>query len=105
MRYLINTPVLTAYGEYRFTGPLSADEVRHWLQQGYTSAVGHESTARWLTQVLGMPIEANRITIEMQPGDAALVVKLLRRLPEGVVLGEDDLRDLPFEFGVLTRLR
>ncbi len=104
MRYLINTPVLTAYGSYRFSGPLALDEVQRRLDQEYTSAIGHQGTARLLTRLLGREVAANRIAIAMQPGDEAIVLKLETRLPEGAVLDAAALARIPFEFGLLERL-
>lgn len=37
--------------------------------------------------------------------DAALVVRLTKRLPEGVLLSAAELAACPYELGLLTRLR
>jgi len=103
-RYLLNSPVLTDYGLYRFEGPLELDVVRRWLDQGFVSAIGHTSTAAWLSALLGREIPMQRLAIHMAVGDEALVVKLGRRLPEGVVLDEAALTEIPYEFGLLQRL-
>lgn len=104
MRYLINSPVLTAYGLWRFSGPLDREAVRAFLAEDYVSAIGHEATAQWLTDLLGISIAANRITVAMRPGDVALVVRIKERLPEGVVLGRDEIGRVAHEFGLLERL-
>jgi hypothetical protein len=40
----------------------------------------------------------------MQPGDRAIVLRLKVRLPEGALLTDEQMRGLPFELGLLTRL-
>jgi len=62
------------------------------------SAVGHESTAKLLSQLLGIEIPVNRIEIKIEYGDKLIVFQLLQRLPEGKVLSEEELRQLQFRF-------
>lgn len=102
-RYLLNAPVLTAYGQYDFEGPLSDGRANEIAAQGVTSAVGHRATANLLSRLLGMDVPLNRTVIRMAPGDQALVFRLLDRIPEGVVLDDDELARLPHEFGLLKR--
>jgi len=103
--YILNTPILTSWGRYEFR-PLGIDEARELLasESSFVSAVGHEGTAKVLTQLLGVEIPENRVRIEMKAGDRALVFRLLVRLPEGKVLGEEELKELPFELGLLEKI-
>jgi hypothetical protein len=75
---------------------ISVEEARAILAGGFISAVGHEATAKLLSQLLGIQIPANRQTIFMKPGDRCIHFFLKMRLPEGVVLGEEELRRLEF---------
>jgi hypothetical protein len=101
--YVLNSPILTGFGTYQFSGPLSIEESRSRLAGGFTSAVGHAATAEFLARVLGVVVPVNRIAIDMQPGDAALVLRLTERLPEGRMLTAEELKDR-HEIGWLHRL-
>ncbi|MBP7233369.1 MAG: DUF1874 domain-containing protein [Syntrophaceae bacterium] len=102
MKYILNTPVLTDYGDYRFE-QISLEQARE-LAQGAISAVGHQGAAEALTSLLGVSVEINRQKITMQSGDCALVFKITERLPEGAVLSVEDTLNLPYEFGRLEKI-
>ncbi|GAB6267362.1 MAG: hypothetical protein STSR0002_01020 [Smithella sp.] len=102
MHYILNTPILTDYGTYRFE-KISLEEARK-MAKGAMSAVGHEGAAKALSVLLGIAIQTNRQKVALQPGDSALVFKILERLPEGAVLSAEETLNMPYEFGRLERI-
>ena len=79
---------------------IDLEKVRELLQRhGFISAIGHESTAQFLTQLLGLPVAYNRVTVQLGRGDAAIVFQLLGgRLPEGRLLTEEELATIRYQF-------
>jgi hypothetical protein len=82
---------------YRLSVVDAAERVKNAQQRGkLVSAVGHEGTAQLLSRILGTEIKAERKSIFMKEGDAALHFFPKERLPEGKVLSEEELSKLPY---------
>jgi len=68
--------------------PLTLDEVREIVKRAkkIESYIGHESTAKLLTELLGVEIPYNRAMYKPEYDDYALVVRLKKRLakPEDI---------------------
>ncbi len=98
MIYLCNSftlsmlsPSLLEGGAIIKASPISLGEVKALLKEGFVSAVGHESTARVLGRLLGVEVPFNRVQISVGEGDVIISFQFLIRLPEGKVLGEDEV--------------
>jgi len=71
---------------------ISLDAVKKMAERGMLeSCIGHADTAAVLSAVLGSEITHNRVAIQLQPGDRAVVAQLTGgRLPEGATTLPDD---------------
>ncbi len=101
--YLLNSPVLTDHGLWRFS-PLEVEKARDLAAGGFVSAIGHDASAKLLGEALRQPVPVVRERVSLQPGDRAIVFRLLKRLPEGAILGLDDLQAQDWELALLERL-
>jgi Holliday junction resolvasome RuvABC ATP-dependent DNA helicase subunit len=81
---------------------VSAEDVKNVLAHGFTSAVGHEATAQVISAQLGVQVPTNRISIQIKPSDTLVVFQLLTRLPEGKILGVDEMKGIPSKWYVVT---
>ena len=100
---LMNTTIVTADGDYTLRS-VTLDQARAMVAGGdYTSYIGHESTAEIMSELLGVPITANRLGWFPKPGDSALCFKLNSRPKEGAILERKELEEIGFSFKVLTR--
>jgi len=75
---------------------ITVQEARDLMKEGFISAVGHESTAKILSQILGIDVPCERRTVFMEPGDIGIHFFLKSRVPEGRVLTEEEMKDLPY---------
>jgi len=71
-------------------------EAKSLLAKGFTSAVGHKSTANLLSKLLGVNVPANRDSVFMEKGDKAIHFFPKQRLPEGAILDEKQLTKLDY---------
>jgi len=81
---------------------VSVSEVKEILRNGFISAVGHESTAHLLSEMLETSVESSRIQVKLEKGDVLVIYQLLQRLPEGKVLNKEELLQLPHKWFKLT---
>lgn len=104
---ILNTSILTSYGKFNYY-PASLDGVLSHLQGAddtgipVISAVGHESTAAILSELLYREVKVNRIEFKQEIGDVAIIFKLRGRPPEGKILTRKEIEEIGFDFGLLA---
>lgn len=101
---ILNTSILTCFGKFSYE-PITVLEAQYLLRTNtWQSAIGHESTAKILSDLLQMEIPYNRIDYKQQPGEDAIVFKTLKRAHEGKILTELEIHELGFSFGLLKMI-
>ena len=84
---------------------IDLETARLWIKAGdFISAVGHESTAKLLSELLGVEIKPNRIFVDMELFDEALAIQFLQRVQEGKVLSKEELEELYKQGKIVFRL-
>ena len=74
---------------------ISLDKVKEILQgNDFKSIVGHPATAQFLSELIGVKIEANREMYKMNKDDVLIVAVIGVRLPEGKVLSKEEVETL-----------
>lgn len=107
---MLNTSILTNFGTYSYV-PATLKDVcerlgSHVCDPDHSvieSAIGHQSTAEILTELTGIDIPVNRINYRQEVGDLAIIFKLNDRPPEGKILSREEIEEIGFSFGLLTR--
>lgn len=102
---LLNTSILTADGTFDLR-TITLEEAKDLVNEatGLDSAIGHESTAQIMTELLGISVPVNRQMFVQQPGQQALVFKLNGRPPEGTILSREDIERIGYKFQLLTMM-
>jgi hypothetical protein len=77
--------------------PITVGEVKALLEQGFVSAVGHESTAKIISLLVGVEVPTNRIAIRLSGQDRLIVFQIGIRLAEGQVLSQEEVAALVSE--------
>jgi hypothetical protein len=81
---------------------IEAEDVRRF---NLYSIVGHRSTARLYSRLLGVKVPTNRQEVEMRPGDRLVVGQIRGRLPEGKVLSEEEMTEYPIVWLLISFAR
>jgi len=101
---VLNCAICTEPGKYVFKKS-SLEEVKELLKENdFVSAIGHQSTAEVLSELTGIDIPMNRIQFTQEPGQIAIVFRLLGRIPEGKILSKEEIEKIGYEFCTLTRI-
>jgi hypothetical protein len=97
--YLLNTTVIPcgADGLWEAT-TLPLEFAKRQASKGFVSAVGHESTAAIMSELLGRQVPVSRAQVAPVPGDKLLCFKLKKRVPEGAILSKKEINELGYEW-------
>jgi hypothetical protein len=104
MIYVLNPSILTDFGLYRYKKITTLQAKKILKNSTFVSAIGHEATAMFLSNLLETEIKCNRVAVVMQKSDVALVFRLLTRLGEGQVLKLNELCEKDYTLGLLKKL-
>lgn len=81
MLYILNSAVITTPGKYSYRLIDKEYAIELLSNNKWVSTIGYESTAETMSELVGMKISKNRVTIKMETGDIAIVFRIV--LPEG----------------------
>jgi hypothetical protein len=99
MLYLFNTNIIPSPAVVRvslISRESAIDYVKYYPKSEIISAIGHEATARCMSELLGINVEVNRINANPVTGNVAISLKLNGRIEEGKVLTIEDMDNIGY---------
>ena len=101
---LLNTTIVTTDGDYSIK-TISLEKAKELIKNANVlSAIGHQSTADIVSELLEIPVEMNRIMYTQEIGDIALCFKLKGRPEEGKILTAEEIETISYEFKTMERI-
>jgi len=100
--YLLNTTVIPCGADGLWEVTTLPLEFAKRNASNFVSAVGHESTAAIMSELLGKQVPVSRAQVAPVPGDKLLCFKLKRRTPEWVVLSKEGIEKWGYEWVLMT---
>jgi hypothetical protein len=76
---ILNSPILTGYGSYDYE-PITLDEAKSLIKDGFNSAVGHQSTCDVLSTLLEVNVPLNRVQYSQKDGETALIFRKIIKI-------------------------
>ena len=100
MVYLSNAfslGMLTGDGAIDVVG-INDHQAKSILSDGFQSAIGHQSTADFIKALIGIDVPVNRVSLSLKDEDMMVVLQLQGKLPEGKVLSEEEIKQIPYRW-------
>jgi len=99
---ILNCAIITAHGNYDYQ-PITVSYAQNAIKNGFVSAVGHEATAKILSEILEVKIPQNRIQAKQEIGQEAIVFAMNQRIPEGKILSREEIEQIGYSLNLLSR--
>lgn len=101
---LFNGTVATTNGIYKISDIDKHRARKIIMREGFVSAIGHKSTAQALSDLISVDIPMNRINFKQEVGQKAIVIKLNKRPPEGIILNREEIEKIGYSLKLMERL-
>jgi len=102
MIYILNSKIIpTDFSKKSFIEimPISVSEAKNLLKKNeFISTIGHEDTAKYLSELFETTIPMNRISVTMTTHDIGIHMMLEERFREGEVLSLENLKKMKISF-------
>lgn len=104
MIVLLNSPVITNDGTYRYR-TISVAEARQLVAgEEWLSAISHSDTSVIVSNELGIDCHPNSIVWQQKVGDRAIVFRAMPRRGETTSRTREQIRQEGYSWGLLERL-
>ena len=100
---LLNTTIITTDGTFECR-TVTLEEVKNLISQSDSiiSAIGHDSTAQIMSELLSIEVKTNRINFLQDPETIAICFKMNGRPAEGKIMNAQEIEQMGYSFKLIT---